>query len=164
MEVACDESDPIKAPVPESTSGQQETPAMQNALPAGTPVRLQDLHNAKHLNGEIAVIVQFLPASNRYDVIMDRDGTAKAVRPAHLSTLLVLDELRLWRRKLLDPSLQTNDALAILERLLNLKPCHKPVHVSGIRTTIQGLTRRPGCCRDLVIASARLLKSWDHMT
>ena len=164
VEVACDESDPIKAPVPESTSGQQETPAMQNALPAGTPVRLQDLHNAKHLNGEIAVIVQFLPASNRYDVILDRDGTAKAVRPAHLSTLLVLDELRLWRRKLLDPSLQTNDALAILERLLNLEPCHKPVHVSGIRTTIQGLTRRPGCCRDVVIASARLLKSWDHMT
>ena len=164
VKVVCDESDPIKAPAIEPASGQQKTSATQMALPAGTPVRLQDLHNAKHLNGEIAVIIQFLPASNRYDVIMDRDGTAMGVRPAHLSTLLVLDELRLWRRKLLDPSLQTNGALAILERLLNLKSCHKPAHISGIRTTVQGLIRRPGCCRDVVIASARLLKSWDHMT
>ena len=72
------------------------------------------------------------------------------MRYINLSTLLVLDELRFWRRKLLDPSLQTNDAMAILERLLNLKPCHKPADLGAlgpevyITTFLCGVPREPG--------------------
>ena len=87
---------------------------------------------------------------------MLEDNTIKSAKPLNVGSVPVLDELRLWRKRLLDVACQKKDVRATLQRLAVLKASRTVLNTSEIRATIAGLMRRFGDAADVVSAGTQL--------
>jgi len=62
------------------TGSSEKKENMRMGVPKGTRIELCNLHTAKALNGERAVIISRDEGSDRYEIRMEHDGATKQVR------------------------------------------------------------------------------------
>lgn len=152
-----------------STAGPgQKQPQQQNRsgspeLPQGAAVRLGGLQGAAHLNGEVALVLRFVPEKGRYEVALHKDGSAKALQPSNISLLPLLEEVQLWRDELQNPGVSGDEALAALRRLSALEITVDVLMATRVGKAVNEVAKRFSGLELVTALGKKLVKAWREM-
>lgn len=132
-------------------------------FPRDAAVRLVELVNASHLNGQLALVLRFLPEKLRYEVALHPGGEKKALKPENMEALPLLEEVTLLRNRLAGPGVAASVARPALLRLEALSVTSDVLVQTKVGKVVNLVSRTLAGFDDIAEIGRRLVCRWRDM-
>eukprot|EP00927_Polykrikos_kofoidii_P054361 TRINITY_DN48788_c0_g1_i1.p1 TRINITY_DN48788_c0_g1~~TRINITY_DN48788_c0_g1_i1.p1 ORF type:complete len:800 (+),score=147.02 TRINITY_DN48788_c0_g1_i1:215-2614(+) len=157
------DEDEVSLPGPPSSPLPRAEAETAPAFQLGAVVRLTGLQGATYLNGEVGTVLQAIPGSDRFEVILRKGGQMKAVRLANIEPLGVLEEAFLWARELSRLEVRASEARPTLRRLEKLRVTVDILKKTGVAKVVKDAAKRLAANEDVAETARHLVKRWRDM-